>query len=67
VPDERRAAVGGGGRALRAGLRVHLHHGSDRLANEALLRKVRAVDVVVTSYDIATRDVDVLRRSTGTG
>jgi hypothetical protein len=42
------------------GLRVHLHHGSDRLANEALLRKVRAVDVVVTSYDIATRDVDVL-------
>ncbi|HEV7640924.1 MAG TPA: DEAD/DEAH box helicase, partial [Gaiellaceae bacterium] len=42
------------------GLRVHLHHGSDRLANEALVRKVRAVDVVVTSYDIATRDVEVL-------
>jgi hypothetical protein len=42
------------------GLRVHLHHGSDRLANEELQRKVREVDVVVTSYDIATRDVDVL-------
>jgi hypothetical protein len=41
-------------------LRVHLHHGSDRLANEELQRKVREVDVVVTSYDIATRDVDVL-------
>jgi hypothetical protein len=42
------------------GLRVHLHHGSDRLANEELVRKVREVDVVVTSYDIATRDVDAL-------
>jgi SNF2 family DNA or RNA helicase len=42
------------------GLRVHLHHGSDRLANEELQRRVREVDVVVTSYDIATRDVDVL-------
>jgi SNF2 family DNA or RNA helicase len=37
-----------------------LHHGSDRLANEELQRKVREVDVVVTSYDIATRDIDVL-------
>jgi SNF2 family DNA or RNA helicase len=42
------------------GLRVHLHHGSDRLANEDLIRHVGEVDVVVTSYDIATRDVDVL-------
>ena len=42
------------------GLRVHLHHGSDRLANDELQRKVREVDVVVTSYDIATRDVEVL-------
>ena len=41
-------------------LRVHLHHGSDRLANEELHRKARAVDVVVTSYDIATRDVEAL-------
>ena len=42
------------------GLRVHLHHGSDRLANEELHRKAHAVDVVVTSYDIATRDVEAL-------
>ena len=42
-------------------LRVHLHHGSDRLANEALLQRVRTVDVVVTSYDIATRDLDALQ------
>ena len=41
-------------------LRVHLHHGSDRLANEELHRKANAVDVIVTSYDIATRDVEAL-------
>jgi non-specific serine/threonine protein kinase len=41
-------------------LRVHLHHGSDRLADAALIEAVRRTDVVVTSYDIATRDVDTL-------
>jgi hypothetical protein len=42
-------------------LRVHLHHGSDRLANEELLKKLGEVDLVVTSYDIATRDVEWLQ------
>ena len=42
------------------GLRVHLHHGSDRLADEALAREAGRSDVVVTSYDIATRDVETL-------
>jgi hypothetical protein len=42
------------------GLRVYLHHGSDRLADAALIEAVRHTDVVVTSYDIATRDVDTL-------
>jgi hypothetical protein len=41
-------------------LRVHLHHGSDRLADDALLARIRDVDVVVTSYDIVTRDIDTL-------
>jgi hypothetical protein len=41
-------------------LRVHLHHGSDRLSDEALIDAVRKVDVVVTSYDIVSRDVDTL-------
>jgi hypothetical protein len=41
-------------------LRVHLHHGKDRLAGEALAAAARASDVVVTSYDIVTRDVDDL-------
>jgi SNF2 family DNA or RNA helicase len=41
-------------------LRVHLHHGSDRLADAALAAAARTSDVVVTSYDIVTRDVETL-------
>ena len=41
-------------------LRVHLHHGSDRLTGDALATVARASDVVVTSYDIASRDVESL-------
>jgi hypothetical protein len=44
------------------GLRVHLHHGSDRLSDDALLVAVGDVDVVVTSYDIVTRDLETLQR-----
>ncbi len=41
-------------------LRVHVHHGSLRLAGAALAEAARGSDVVVTSYDTATRDVDFL-------
>jgi hypothetical protein len=41
-------------------LRVHLHHGNDRLSGPALVAAARSCDVVVTSYDIATRDIDAL-------
>jgi hypothetical protein len=41
-------------------LRVHLHHGNDRLTGAALIAAASSSDVVVTSYDIATRDVDTL-------
>ena len=41
-------------------LRVHVHHGSLRLAGGALAEAARGSDVVVTSYDTATRDVDFL-------
>jgi hypothetical protein len=41
-------------------LRVHLHHGSDRLTGALLAAVAGTSDVVVTSYDIATRDVDAL-------
>jgi len=44
------------------GLRVHLHHGPARLDGDAFLDAARASDVVVTSYDVATRDVEVLSR-----
>ena len=42
------------------GLHVHLHHGPSRLAGEAFVRAAQASDVVVTSYDVATRDADTL-------
>jgi non-specific serine/threonine protein kinase len=42
------------------GLRVHLHHGPSRLAGDRFVEAARASDVVVTSYDVATRDVDLL-------
>ena len=41
-------------------LRVHLHHGPGRLGAEALAHAAHGHDVVVTSYDIATRDADAL-------
>ena len=41
-------------------LRVHLHHGPQRLSGEALAEAARAADVVVSSYDIVTRDIDDL-------
>ncbi len=41
-------------------LRVHLHHGHDRLEGAALVSAAQTCDVVVTSYDIVARDVEVL-------
>ena len=41
-------------------LRVHVHHGSLRLAGAALAEAALRSDVVITSYDVATRDVDFL-------
>ena len=42
------------------GLRVHLHHGPARLTGESFLEAAYSSDVVVTSYDVATRDVELL-------
>ena len=44
------------------GLRVHLHHGPSRLAGDAFLEVARRSDIVVTSYDVATRDVELFAR-----
>jgi superfamily II DNA or RNA helicase len=46
------------------GLRVHLHHGNDRLSGAALVAAAGTHDVVVTSYDVAARDVDALAQVT---
>ncbi len=41
-------------------LRVHVHHGGERLTGDELAAVAKASDIVITSYDIATRDVDSL-------
>jgi len=41
-------------------LRVLSHHGIARLTGDALVAGVESADVVVTSYDIATRDIETL-------
>jgi SNF2-related domain/SNF2 Helicase protein/Helicase conserved C-terminal domain len=41
-------------------LRVHLHHGTARLTGEELAQTAAESDVMVTSYDIATRDIEHL-------
>ncbi len=41
-------------------LRVLSHHGIARLTGNGLIEGVRTSDVVVTSYDIATRDIETL-------
>jgi hypothetical protein len=38
------------------GLRVHVHHGADRLAVDLLPAALADVDLVITSYGVATRD-----------
>ncbi len=43
-------------------LLVHLHHGPDRLVGDGLIELASTCDVVVTSYDVATRDVGTLER-----
>jgi hypothetical protein len=42
-------------------LRVHLHHGAHRLVGGEFVARAGDADVVVTSYDIATRDVETLQ------
>jgi SNF2 family DNA or RNA helicase len=37
-------------------LRVHVHHGADRLDGDGLAAALAEVDLVITSYGVATRD-----------
>jgi SNF2 family DNA or RNA helicase len=43
-------------------LRVHVHHGSDRLAGEDLAAAVAGAHLVLTTYGVATRDREALSR-----
>jgi SNF2 family DNA or RNA helicase len=41
-------------------LRVHVHHGADRLDGDSLAAALAGADLVVTSYGVATRDREAL-------
>jgi SNF2 family DNA or RNA helicase len=42
------------------GLRVHVHHGADRLDGDSLAMALADTDLVITSYGVATRDLAAL-------
>jgi superfamily II DNA or RNA helicase len=48
------------------GLRVHVHHGADRLDGDQLTEALGAADLVITSYGVATRDRAALGQLTWT-
>lgn len=41
-------------------LKVHVHHGASRLADDALVKESNRVDIVITTYGTAVRDVETL-------
>src|SRR5215472_13868639 len=43
-------------------LRVHVHHGAERLTGPELAAALADADLVITTYGIATRDADALRQ-----
>jgi hypothetical protein len=45
-------------------LRVHVHHGADRLDGDSLAAALADTDLVITSYGVATRDRAALGRVT---
>ncbi len=48
------------------GLRVHVHHGADRLDGDELTQALGTADLVITSYGVATRDRAALGQLTWT-
>ncbi len=48
-------------------LRVWTHYGSDRLQGDAFLQKAGEVDVILTSYALARRDIETLSQRTWLG
>jgi hypothetical protein len=48
------------GARFAPGLRVHVHHGGERLSGRALKKAVRDSDLVITTYALAARDREEL-------
>jgi superfamily II DNA or RNA helicase len=46
------------------GLRVHVHHGGDRLDGDELTEALAGADLVITTYGVATRDRTALSQLT---
>ncbi|MFI6446361.1 SNF2-related protein [Kitasatospora sp. NPDC050543] len=46
------------------GLRVHTHHGGERLTGDGLREAVQGADLVITTYGLVQRDVEELRSIT---
>ncbi|HWQ66126.1 MAG TPA: DEAD/DEAH box helicase [Methanospirillum sp.] len=42
-------------------LKVHVHHGTDRMKDEAFSKATRSHDLVITTYALAARDVSLIR------
>ncbi|MEU8138855.1 DEAD/DEAH box helicase [Streptodolium elevatio] len=42
-------------------LRVHIHHGADRRTDEQFQKAARDADIVITTYETALRDTEMLR------
>ncbi|MBI2863087.1 MAG: DEAD/DEAH box helicase [Chloroflexi bacterium] len=49
-------------RRFAPSLEAHIHHGGERLADDEFVREAQTKDLVISSYAIATRDVDTLKR-----
>ena len=43
-------------------LRVMIHHGPERLADDAFVERAESVNIVITTFALANRDVDTLSR-----
>ena len=43
-------------------LKVHVHHGGDRLSGEELVEALEAADLVITTYGVAVRDREELAK-----
>jgi hypothetical protein len=51
-------------KAFVPGLKVHIHHGASRATGEQLRKIIERVDLVITTYGLAVREMDELAKVT---